>query len=327
MTVENAVAAARAWRGAGLADEIEIGALEPLLWRQGELTPPDLVRALKRETRVVTMTTNASRLAEFADGLAAAELDLLRISWHTTDPELFSEISGRGVYSEFYDGLTAAAASGLKLSFNRVLFKGRTADLDEQLAFIRRYDSRLKLYDLMWTPEIADVYEDSYQDWRPVVRQHVVPVSERTEIVTTSGRKRIRFWLRGGGCVEVKVDSAHKTKAPCTTCSFRDVCIEEFGDYVRVEPELQGYFCYLRRDISFDLKACVNRGDSGARLREVLDQAVPGRGVEIARYAPLRLIVVPYCNFNCFLPGTNISWCHKTTGEFSYPGRPAKRIA
>jgi len=327
MLVENAVAATRLWRIAGLSEEVEIGALEPLLWREGNLLPPDLVRTLKAETKTVTMTTNGSRLAEYASGLADAGLDLLRISWHTTDPGMFAQISGRGVYDDFYSGITAAAESGLRLSFNRVLFRDHVDDLPDQIDFIRKHNCRLKLYDLMWTPEVAAVYDDVYQDWRPVVRRYVVPVTERAEIVPMIGRKRIRFWLQGGGCVEVKVDSSIKATSPCVACSFREVCIEEFGDYVRVEPELEAYFCYLRRDIALDLRECVNSSDPAGRVRSVLNEVVPGRGVEIARYAPLRLIVVPYCNFNCFLPGTDISWCHKTTGDFAYPGRPAKRTA
>ena len=329
MALNNAVAAARLWRAADLCEEVEIGALEPLLWHEGGLLPADLVRALKAETKVVTMTTNGSRLAEHARGLADAGLDLLRVSWHTTEPALFAEISGHGVYEEFYAGVTAAAETGLRLSFNRVLFRNHVDDLPEQIAFIRKHNCRLKLYDLMWTPELSDVYGDIYQDWRPVVRRYILPVTERTEIIPMIGRKRVRFWLYGGGCVEVKFDSSAKSATPCATCSFRSVCIEEFGDYVRVEPELDAYFCYLRRDISLDLRRCVHEQQLGQRLLSMLNERVPGRGVEIARYTPLRLIVVPYCNFNCFVPGTNISWCHKTTGDFTYPGRPgsAKRIA
>lgn len=321
ITLDDAVAIARLWREADLSPEVELGALEPLLWREGDLLPPDLVRALKTVAKTVTMTTNASRLAPYAGALAEAGLDLLRVSWHTTDPALFAEMSGQAVYDDFYRGIQAAAAAGLRLSFNRVLFNGRTEGIDEQIEFIRTHNSRLKLYDLMWTPELADIYDDVYQDWRPIVRKYVLPFTERTEVIPAVGRKRIKFWLSGGGHVEVKVDGTQREQGACVTCAYRNVCIEEFGDYVRVEPELTGYFCYLRRDIAIDLRAFTSGPDGAARLRRSLNDAVPNKGVEIARYAPLRLITVPYCNFNCFLPGTNISWCHKTTGNFAYPGR------
>jgi cyclic pyranopterin phosphate synthase len=322
---ENAIAVARLWRSAGGRSEVELGALEPLLWREGELMPSDLVRGLVASGIRVTMTTNASLLERQAGALKEAGLTLLRISWHTTDPERFREISGHGNYGAFYKGIETAAVTGLRISFNRVLLKGLSDDLPAQLDFVRRYDLRLKLYDLMWTPEIDDVYSDVYQDWRPLVRKHVLPLTVRIERVGTElGRRRMRFHLLGGGVVEVKLsDRVDRAKEPCSSCAHRAVCLEEFGDYVRVEPELDMHFCYLRRDIGFNLRDLINTGQRGARgLRERLENCVGNRTGALLRSAALRFIVTPYCNFNCYLPGTTISWCHKTSGDYWFPGRP-----
>ncbi|MDQ3807112.1 MAG: radical SAM protein [Thermoproteota archaeon] len=322
---DDAIAVARLWRDAGGRREVELGALEPLLWRDGRLTPSDLVRGLDEAGVRVTMTTNASLLERHAADLKDARLSLLRISWHTTHPERYREISGHGDYEAFYRGIEAAARAGLRISFNRVLLKDLADDLPAQLDFVREYDLRLKLYDLMWTPEIAAVYSEAYQDWRPVVRKHVLPRVARIEHVGREvGRRRLRFYMVGGGHVEVKLgDQIDRGKEPCVSCAHRAVCLEEFGDYVRVEPELDAHFCYLRRDIGFGMRDLIDSGTRGASgLRARLEEAVGDLAGPLLRGAALRYIAVPYCNYNCYLPGTTISWCHKTSGDYSFPGRP-----
>lgn len=324
----DAVAVAKLWSEAGGRREVELGALEPLLWREGKLTPSDLVRGLVETGVYVTMTTNGSLLERNAARLKEAGLSLLRISWHTTDPDRYREISGHGDYNTFYRGIEAAARVGLPISFNRVLLKNLSDDLPNQIDFIRKYRLRLKLYDLMWTPEIAAVYQDTYQDWRPIVRKHVLPHAVRIERVGRDvGRHRIRFHMAGGGVVEVKLsDRVDRSNDPCSSCAHRAVCLEEFGDYVRVEPELDAHFCYLRRDIGFSLRELIHSSERRTHsLRERLEESVGPRAGAFLSGAALRYIVVPYCNYNCFLPGTTISWCHKTSGDYSFPGRP--RIA
>jgi cyclic pyranopterin phosphate synthase len=322
---QDALAVAKLWADLGGRREIELGALEPLLWKDGSLTPPDLVRGLVSLGYHVTMTTNASLLQHFAAELKAAGLSLLRISWHTTDPDKYREISGHGDYAQFQAGIHAAARAGLPISFNRVLLRDFTDDLFPQLEFIERYGLRLKLYDLMWTPEISGKYEMFYQDWRPIIRGQVLPRTKKIERAGTGlGRKRMRFHLQGGAFVEIKIeDRIDRSQAPCIDCLHKSKCLEVFGDYFRVEPELQAHFCYLRRDIAFDLRLAIEGGQAGvANLRDGLKTLLGGNFEPFLKSTPLRFITTPFCNYNCFLPGTTISWCHKTTGDYSFPGRP-----
>jgi cyclic pyranopterin phosphate synthase len=320
----DAVSVARLWSATGGKPEVELGALEPLLWREQGRGPADLVRGLKDAGMRVTMTTNASRLASQAGELKAAGLDLVRVSWHTTDAARYQEISGHGDYRAFREALTAAASAGLRISFNRVLLRDATDDLPEQLDFIEAHGYRLKLYDLLWTAEIAPYYRDIYQDWRPIVREHVLPRTRRVERVGRAiGRRRLRFHLAGGAFVEVKLgDELDRSQEPCLTCPHRAVCMEEFGDYVRVEPELDAYFCYLRRDVGFSFRELLDRPDAESALRAHLASAVGDRADALLRTTALRYVVTPFCNFNCFIPGTSVSWCHKTEGDYSFPGRP-----
>ena len=147
------MALADAWRDMGGNPEVEIGALEPLLWRDGQYRIHDMVSMLTERGLKVSMTTNGQLLDIFAENLSRAGLSLIRTSWHSTNPLMFREISGGyGDYNRFMRGVMLALESGIKIAFNRVLLKGYTDDISEQLLFVERYKSRLKLYTLMWTP-------------------------------------------------------------------------------------------------------------------------------------------------------------------------------
>jgi cyclic pyranopterin phosphate synthase len=325
MRYVDALATAQLWAELGGFREIELGALEPLLWKDGNLTLPDLVRGLTALGFRVTMTTNASILRSMAHDLKNAGLSLLRISWHTTDPERYRQISGHGDYRQFQAGIEAATQAGLNTSFNRVLFRGFTSDLPAQIDFIERHGLRLKIYDLMWTPEIADYYSVFYQDWRAPIREFVLPKTVRIERThPLLRRKRLRFHLRNGAVVEVKVgDGIDREQPPCSNCIHKNQCLEVFGDYLRVDPEMQAYFCYLRRDIGVDIRAAMNSPQTATmKVQLQFEKALGNNYRSFIKSTPLRFIVVPYCNYNCFFPGTTISWCHKTSGDYSFPGRP-----
>jgi cyclic pyranopterin phosphate synthase len=306
-----------------IVSNVELGALEPLLWQEGPLRAPDLVRALTDTGVAVSMTTNGSRLQPFAPALKAAGLTRLRISWHTTDSALFQEISGGGRYDVFQAGIKEAAQVGLDISFNRVLLRGATADLPAQLDFIEEHGCGLKLYDLLWTPDLEDRYQGLYLDWRGVVRRYVLPRTLRMERIGSGiTRGRLRFHLSNRSFVEVKLgDSLDRSNRPCQDCTFVATCREQFGDYVRVEPELDAYFCYLRRDLSFNLRSFFNSDSGATELRERLSLATGLDPSLVLRDATLRFIAVPFCNFNCFVPGTAVSWCHKTSGNYRFPER------
>ena len=315
------IAIADAWRDMGGNAEVEIGALEPLLWRDGQYRIHDVVSTLTERGFKVSMTTNGQLLDIFAENLSRAGLSLIRTSWHSTNPMMFREISGGyGDYERFMRGITLALESGIKVAFNRVLFKGYTDDLHEQLSFVERYKSRLKLYTLMWTPQGSATYEKFYQDWRPVVRASVLPRTiEIARVRKRLGRARLRFHLVGGGSVEVKLgDVIDRSRRPCSSCSFKNECEEGFGDYVRVDPRLHLYFCYMRRDIGFQIPEYFGRPDElKQKMQEVFDADTDFN--QLLTTTPLRLTVTPFCNFNCRSPGAEQGWCMEEPGEYIYP--------
>jgi len=320
ISYSNIIAIANAWRDMGGALKIDFGALEPLLWRDGQYRIHDIVSALTKMDFKVSMTTNGQLLETFAEKLAFAGLSQIRTSWHSTDPIMFKEISGGyGNYSRFMHGITLAIESGIKIAFNRVLLKGYTDDIADQLSFIEYYQSRLKFYTLLWTPENILTKKSFYQDWRPIVRSFVLPHTLKiTRIRKQLGRDRLKFHLLRGGSVEIKLgDNLNRNIHPCILCSFKKECEEEFGDYIRIDPRFHLYFCYLRRDLGFSISEHFRKPDL---LKQKIQEKIRDVDVKsLLSTTSLRLTLTPFCNFNCRTPGTKKGWCTEEPGDYIYP--------
>jgi len=95
---------------------------EPLVRR-------DMVHLVERiSTRhpgaALAMTTNATRLAEFAAPLRAAGLGSVNVSLDALDPTLFREITRGGELAPVLAGVHAALEAGLEVKLNTVLLGG-----------------------------------------------------------------------------------------------------------------------------------------------------------------------------------------------------------
>src|SRR5687768_14821685 len=87
----------------------------------------ELVHALGRKLGdgldELTLTTNGTRLSEFADDLAAAGVRRINVSLDTLDASLFTNLSRRDRLSHVLRGIAAAKAAGLKVKLNTVALK------------------------------------------------------------------------------------------------------------------------------------------------------------------------------------------------------------
>jgi cyclic pyranopterin phosphate synthase len=101
---------------------------EPLV-RRGIL---DLAQAIGRHLGhnldELTLTTNGSQLARFADGLFAAGIRRVNVSLDSLDPDRFRRITRRGELAPVLDGIAAAKAAGLAVKINMVALKGLNDD-------------------------------------------------------------------------------------------------------------------------------------------------------------------------------------------------------
>ena len=146
------------WLENSKSRNVEIAALEPLIWKSGDYNIIDVVRIFKEKGFSVSMTSNGAYLKKYAQLLKNAELDLLRVSWHSMDEDIYSKVTGGGKLHKLLDGLAEASSCNLNISINRVLMKGYTDDLAQQIEYVDKYKLRLKLLDLYWTADSAIDY-------------------------------------------------------------------------------------------------------------------------------------------------------------------------
>ncbi|HWE74681.1 MAG TPA: GTP 3',8-cyclase MoaA [Stellaceae bacterium] len=88
-----------------------------------------LVRSLGRHLETgaldeLTLTTNGSQLARYADELRAAGVKRINVSLDTLDPEKFTEITRWGKLDQVLGGIDAAKHAGLAVKINAVALKG-----------------------------------------------------------------------------------------------------------------------------------------------------------------------------------------------------------
>lgn len=110
-------------------EKLRITGGEPLV-RKGILT---FFRAMSRHLasgalKELTLTTNGSQLARFADELADCGVRRINVSLDTLDPARFTEITRWGRLDQVQEGIRAATAAGLKVKINTVALKGFNED-------------------------------------------------------------------------------------------------------------------------------------------------------------------------------------------------------
>ena len=86
---------------------------EPLVRRDVMSLIRKLGSHLGQGLQELTMTTNGSQLARYADALAAAGVKRINVSIDTLDPDKFAEITRWGKLAAVLDGVMAAKAAGL----------------------------------------------------------------------------------------------------------------------------------------------------------------------------------------------------------------------
>ena len=131
---------------------------EPLV-RRGIMTLfSSLARHLESgQLDELTLTTNGSQLAKYAEEIKGNGVRRINVSLDTLDPEKFSAITRWGSLPQVLAGIDAAQAAGLKVKINAVALKGVNEDEFPQLiewAHGRGMD--LTLIEVMPLGEIAE---------------------------------------------------------------------------------------------------------------------------------------------------------------------------
>ncbi|OYX32054.1 MAG: GTP 3',8-cyclase MoaA [Caulobacterales bacterium 32-69-10] len=137
---------------------------EPLM-RKGFMT---LVEGLSRHLRSgaleeLTLTTNGTRLAEFAGELAALGVRRVNVSLDTLDPDNFRRITRNGDLSKVIAGIDAAQAAGLKVKINTVaLARDNRAEIPSLLAWAHGRGCDMTLIETMPMGEVDEDRTDQF---------------------------------------------------------------------------------------------------------------------------------------------------------------------
>ncbi|MFM5952831.1 MAG: GTP 3',8-cyclase MoaA [Novosphingobium sp.] len=224
----------------------------------------ELVQALGRKLGdgldELTLTTNGTRLAQFADALRGAGVRRVNVSLDTLDRDRFARLARRDSLPQVLEGIAAARAAGLKVKLNTVALKGANQDeIPALLEWAHGQGIELTLIEVM---PLGEVEQDRFD--------HYLPLSTvRTDLER-------RFTLS---------PSAHRTGGPAryfdlTETGGRIGFITPLTDNfcegcnrVRVTATGQLHPC-LGGTEQVDLRAALRSADPDAALSAALDQAM-----------------------------------------------------
>lgn len=250
---------------------------EPLV-RKGML---DLVRGLGRHLRSgaldeLTLTTNGTRLAEFADELFAAGVRRVNVSLDTLKPDLFRTLTRGGDMTKVLAGVAAAQCAGLAVKINTVALKDdNAAEIPDLIAWAHGQGCDITLIETMPLGEIEADRTDQYLSLKDVRRELESFWTLQELPLSTGGPARYVRVAETGGRVGLITPLSH---------NFCEAC-----NRVRLTCTGTLHTCLGQEDAT-DLRAVLRDGASDAELMAVIRTAVLGKpeghDFEIARARP-----------------------------------------
>src|SRR5690606_30518210 len=224
----------------------------------------ELVRALGRKLgdglEELTLTTNGTQLAGFADDLAAAGVKRINVSLDTMDVELFQKLSRRDRLGQVLQGIAAAREAGLKVKLNTVALKGlNEGEIPFLVEWAHAHGHALTLIEVMPLGEIEGERVDHYLPLTAVR----AALEKRWTLVESPYRS-------GGPARYVDVAETGGLLGFITplTNNFCASC-----NRIRVTATGQLYAC-LGGAEKVDLRAALRSDSPDARLAAALDEAM-----------------------------------------------------
>ena len=233
---------------------------EPLVRRDMLQLVQALGRQLGSGLEELTMTTNGTRLTEFADDLAAAGVKRINVSLDTLDRAKFAALARRDSLPQVLDGLAAARAAGLAVKLNTVALKGiNEGELPELIAWAHGQGFDLTLIEVM---PLGEVETDRFDHYLPL---DAVRAALETRFTLTPSDHR-----SGGPARYFDVPETGGRLGLITplTNNFCEGC-----NRVRVTATGQLYAC-LGGTEQVDLRAALRSDDPDIALTAGLDQAM-----------------------------------------------------
>jgi GTP 3',8-cyclase len=224
----------------------------------------ELVRALGRKLgdglEELTLTTNATQMTEFAEGLAEAGIRRVNISLDTLKRGKFAKLARRDSLPQVLEGIAAAKAAGLRVKLNTVALKGiNEEEIPDLVAWAHGQGFDITLIEVM---PLGEVEEDRFDHYLPLVsaREQL----EKRWTLTPSDHRT------GGPARYVDIAETGGRLGFITplTNNFCDGC-----NRIRVTATGQLYAC-LGGNERVDLRAAMRSDDPEAALSDALDLAM-----------------------------------------------------
>jgi len=276
LTLEELDRIASAFVGLGTR-KLRITGGEPLV-RKGVM---DLIGSLSRHLASgaldeLTLTTNGTRLAEFAPGLAAAGVRRINVSLDTLKPDLFRTLTRGGDVAKVLAGIDAAQAAGLKVKVNAVALKDdNAAELPDLIRWAHGRGLDMTLIETMPLGEVEADRTDQYLSLA-TFRRGLESFWTLTDLpLSTGGPARYVRVEETGGRLGFITPLSHNF---CESCN-------------RVRLTCTGtlHSC-LGQDDAADLRAVLRAGGTDADLIDAIRLAVDakpkGHDFQIARATP-----------------------------------------
>ena len=224
----------------------------------------ELVKALGRKVGQgldeLTLTTNATRLADFADDIAAAGVRRINVSLDTLDRQVFSRLARRDSLPQVLQGLSAAREAGLQVKLNTVALKGvNEHEILDLIAWAHGQGFDVTLIEVM---PLGEVETDRFDHYLPLsaVRQDL----ERRWTLTSSGH-------RTGGPARYFDVAETGGRLGLITPLTNNFC--EGCNRIRVTATGQLYPC-LGGGERVDLRTALRSVEPDAALSAALDEAM-----------------------------------------------------
>jgi cyclic pyranopterin phosphate synthase len=263
LTLEELDRIASAFVGLGVR-KLRLTGGEPLV-RKGVM---GLFEALSRHLKSgaldeLTLTTNGTRLAEFAAPLAALGVKRVNVSVDTLKPDLFRRLTRGGDLSKVLAGIAAAQAAGLAVKVNAVALKhDNAAELPELIAWAHGRGLDVTLIETMPLGEIEADRTDQFLSLA-AVRRELESFWTLTDLpLSTGGPARYVRVAETGGRLGFITPLSH---------NFCEAC-----NRVRLTCTGTLHTCLGREDAS-DLRAVLRAGGSDADLVEAIRGAVDAK--------------------------------------------------
>jgi cyclic pyranopterin phosphate synthase len=224
-----------------------------------------LVRALGRQIEAghldeLTLTTNGSQLARYADELYDSGVRRINVSLDTLDPVKFKEITRWGDFSKVMEGIDAAQKAGLKIKLNAVALKDfNDHEIADMLRFAHGRGMDMTVIETMPMGEIEEDRTDRYLPLSKLKADLEQQFTLADIPYKTGGPARYVEVAETGGRLGFITPMTHNF---CESCN-------------RVRLTCTGtlYMCLGQNDAA-DLRTALRASDDDAYLAAAIDEAI-----------------------------------------------------